>query len=87
LPCPIVVDCQSEPGVDLVEVLQAHVQLVSLLFELENLILLGSDVPFQVFDFIIQNELKLLKLLCLLFERIDLLLPLSNLLIFQMNLL
>lgn len=64
----VVVHCQTQAGVDLVEELELAVQIIGLFLELQDLVLLGSDIPLQVFDLVVEHKFELLQFLSLLLQ-------------------
>ena len=69
---PQIVDDEHQVLVDSIEVLLLRPHFVCLLVQFLDLNFLGANVSLQFFDLVIENELKLLKLLDLLLELLDL---------------
>lgn len=62
--------------------LQFAVKLVSLQFQLLDLILLRCDIALQILDFVIKHEFEFLKLLSLFLKLEDLVLAFGDLVVF-----
>lgn len=81
----IVINSQTQTRIHLVVVLQFGVKVVGLLLQLKNLVLLGSDVPFEVLDLVVQHKFEFLKFLGLLLQLVDLGLSVGNILVLLSN--
>lgn len=69
---PQVVHDKNQVLIDPIEVLLLRAHFICLFVELLDLNLLRTDVSFQLFDFVIENELELLQLLDFLLELLNL---------------
>jgi hypothetical protein len=65
----------------LVVMLQLCIELVCFLLEGQYFVLLGRDVSFKLFDFVVEHKLKLFKFLSLLLQTVNLFFSLCNLLV------
>jgi hypothetical protein len=64
-------------------VLQVLIHIISFLFKAGDLHLTGCDVPLELLDLIVEHELELLELLCLLLKLIDLLFSVTDKLVLR----
>jgi len=81
----LVIDRQTEARVERVEVLELAIELVRLQLEFLDLVLLGSDVPLEVLNLVIEHKFEFFKFLSLLFKFEDLALAIRNLVILLGN--
>jgi len=81
----LVIDRQTEARVERVEVLELAIELVRLQLEFLDLVLLGSDVPLEVLNLVIEHKFEFFKFLGLLFKFEDLALAIRNLVILLGN--
>ena len=81
------IDKEAKTGVESVVVTQLVVHLLGLTVQLNDLSGFGSDVLSQVFDLVVQHELELLEFLGLLLEGVDLVLLVTDLGVFLIDLL
>ena len=63
-----IIDDQVQVVTDAHEVLYLNLHLVDHVMERGDVVLTRKDITLQFFDLVIENEFKLLKLLCLLLQ-------------------
>ena len=64
---PVIVYDEAQPCIHLIVVLKFGIKFISLLFEGENFVLLGSDVSLEFLNLVVQHKFELLEFLGFLF--------------------
>jgi hypothetical protein len=76
----------TQIGINFVVVFQVSIHVIRLFLEFGNLKTSWSNISLELFDLVVQDEFELLKLLGLLFQRINFLFEFTNSLILVQNL-